>query len=94
VRRGWARSRLRRFAILHPQVEGVVQRCGRETVDVVLVDVAGNWERAVARSEDEAQAIARDLGVRLHDGWDDVRLARRMNALDVWSAPEGHRRAL
>jgi hypothetical protein len=94
VRRGWAPARLRRFAALHRQVEGVVQRCGRETVDFVLVDVRGDWERAVATSEDEVRAIARDLGVRLNEGWNDPRLARRMNVRDVWSDPEGRRRAL
>jgi hypothetical protein len=94
VRHGWAPVRLRRFAALHPQVEGIVQRCGRATFDIVLLDVRGDWDRAVVGSEDEARAIGRDLGVRLHDGWNDGRLARRMNALDAWSAPEGRRRAL
>ena len=92
--RGWAPIRLRRFAMLHPQMEGVVQRCGRETVDLLLVDVRGNWERAVAASEEEARAMGRDLGIRLHDGWEDPRLARRMNGRDHWNAPGGQRRGL
>ncbi|MFL5766308.1 MAG: hypothetical protein ACJ758_00500 [Actinomycetota bacterium] len=94
MRRGWAPARLWKFAILHPEVEGVLQRCGRDTVDVLLVDVDGNWERAVVSSEEEARLMERDLGVQLHDGWDDPRLARRMNARDDWIAPEGTRRAL
>jgi hypothetical protein len=93
VRRGRASARLRRFATLHPQVEGIVQRCGRETFDVVLIDLRGAWDRAVAGSEDEARAIGRDLGIRLNEDW-DPRLTRRMNAGDAWSDPEGCRRAL
>jgi hypothetical protein len=94
VRRGWAPARLRTFAALRPQVEAVLQRCGRGTFDVVLVDVEGTWERTVVASEGEARDVARDLGVRLHDGWDDPRLARRMNAHDAWNTPGGTRRAL
>jgi hypothetical protein len=78
--------------MLHPQVEGVIQRCGRETVDLVLVDARGDWERTVAASEDEAMAMGMDLGIRLHEDWSDPRLARRMNASDHWNAPGGQRR--
>ena len=92
--RGWAPVRLRRFTMLHPQVEGVVQRCGRDTVDLLLVDARGNWERAVAASEEEARAMGRDLGIRLHEGWEDPRLARRMNGRDHWNAPGGQRGGL
>jgi hypothetical protein len=63
-------------------------------VDLLLVDVDGNWHRAVVATADEARAMGRDLGVRLHDGWDDTRLARRMNARDHWNAPDGQHRAL
>ena len=92
MRRGWAPARLRRFAMLHPQVEGVLQRCGRETVDLLLVDVDGDWRRAVVASEEDARLMGRDLGVRLHEGWNDPRLARRMDARDHWTAPEEPRR--
>jgi len=86
VKRGWAPARLRRFTMLHREVEGVVQRCGRETVDLLLVDLDGNWRRAVVASEEDARLMGRDLGVRLHEGWTDSRLARRMNARDHWNA--------
>ena len=36
----------------------------------------------------------RELGIRLHHGWDDPRMARRMQARDHWNTPEGQRRAL
>jgi hypothetical protein len=94
VRRVWAPGRLRRFTMLHPQVEGVLQRCGRETVDLLLVDLDGNWQRAVLSSEEDARLMGRDLGVRLHEGWDDLRLARRMNSRDHWNVPGGRRRSL
>jgi hypothetical protein len=32
--------------------------------------------------------------VRSQRGWDDPRMARRMNARDHWSTPDGQRRAL
>jgi hypothetical protein len=92
VRRGWAPARLRRFAMLRPQVEGVVQRCGRETVDLLLVDVDGDWRRTVVASVEDARLMGRDLGIRLHEGWNDPRLARRMNTRDHWNAPGGPRR--
>jgi hypothetical protein len=78
--------------MLHPQVEGVLQRCGRETVDLLLIDVDGDWRRAVVASEEDARLMGRDLGVRVHQGWDDPRLARRMDARDRWTAPGGPRR--
>ena len=93
MKRGWAPARLRRFAMLHAQVEGVLQRCGRETVDLVLVDVRGDWERTVAASEDEARAMGMYLGIRLTEGWSDPRLARRMNHQDSWATTHSRRRA-
>jgi hypothetical protein len=94
MRRGWAPRELRDFAKLHREVEAVVQRCGGETFDLLLIDVEGNWTRAVVPSEEEAEAISRDLGVDLRRGWDDPRLARRMNRRDHWGEPGGRRRAL
>ena len=92
MRRGWAPARLRRFAMLRPEVEGVIQRCGRETVDLLLVDVDGDWRRTVVASEEDARLMGRDLGVRLHEGWNDPRLARRKNAHDRWNPPGATRR--
>jgi hypothetical protein len=94
VSRGWAPRELRGFAKLRRGVEAVVQRCGRETFDLLLVDVEGNWTLTVVASEEEARAMCRDLGVRFHVGWDDPRLARRMNRRDHWGEPGGQRRAL
>jgi hypothetical protein len=79
--------------MLRPEVEAVLQRCGLDTYDLVLVDVEGNWTRWVFSSEEEAVAVARDLGVSLHRGWDE-RMARRMNRRDHWNVPGGQRRAL
>ena len=85
---------LRRFAILRPEVEAVLQRCGRDTFDLLLVDVQGNWTRGVFPSKEFAETVARDLGVPFHEGWDDPRMARRMNRRDHWNSPGGQRRAL
>lgn len=79
--------------MLHPEVEAVLQRCGLDTYDLVLVDVEGNWTRWVFPSEEEAAGVARDLGVPLHRGWDH-RMTRRMNRRDHWNVPGGQRRAL
>jgi hypothetical protein len=88
-----APSTLREFAKLRPEVEAVLQRVGRATWDLVLVDVEGNWVRDVFETEAEASAVCAELGIRLHRGWDDPRLARRMNGRDHWNAPGGQRRA-
>ena len=94
MRSGRASGRLREFAKLHREVEGIVQRCGRETFDLLLVDVEGNWTRDVVASAEEAAAAGRDLGIRLQHGWDDPRLARRMNRRDHWGRSGGQRRAV
>jgi diketogulonate reductase-like aldo/keto reductase len=83
-----------RFAMLHEDVEAVIQRCGLRTVDCLLIDVAGNWMRAVFPSKEAAEEACRDLEVRFHEGWDDIRLAQRMNRRDHWGEPGGQRRAL
>lgn len=85
---------LREFATLRPDVEAVLQRCGAATYDLILIDLEGDWTRAVFASQEEAEAAAADLGVPLHHGWDDDRLVRRMNKNDPWNEPGGHRRAL
>jgi hypothetical protein len=84
----------RRFAIVGEDVEAVIQRIGKDTFDCLLMDVDGNWTRAVFPSQDMAEEACRDLGVRFHHGWDDARLARRMNRRDHWGEPGGQRRAL
>jgi len=86
-------SELRRFVLGRPSVEAVLQRCGIETYDLLLIDMDGNWTRWVFTSDDAARAVADDLDVRLHEGWDD-RMARRMNRRDHWNQPGGQRRAL
>jgi hypothetical protein len=88
------RSHVYGFAKLHPEVEAVLQRVGRRTWDLLLIDVGGDWVRDVVESPEEAEAVCSRLGVRMHRGWDDPRMARRMNARDVWSTPGGRRRAL
>ena len=89
-----APTALREFVKLRPEVEAVLQHVGRQTWDLVLVDVEGNWVREVFESEAAAEAVCRDLGIRMHRGWSDPRMARRMRRRDHWNAPGGQRRAL
>jgi hypothetical protein len=86
-------SELRRFAQLRPDVEAVLQRCGLDTYDLLLIDLDGNWTRWVFPSDGLARAVAEDLEVPLHEGWDD-RMAKRMNKRDHWNEPGGQRRGL
>ena len=79
---------------LRPEVEAVIQHVGRETWDVLLVDVTGLWTREEYPSEDDARDACRRLGIRSHEGWDDPRMARRMNLRDHWGTADGQRRAL
>ena len=86
---------LRKFVQMHDEVEAVGQRIGEGMYDLLLIDVAGNWERTVLPSEEAARWMAEQLDVRFHEGWEeDPRLARRMNALDAWNTPGAKRRAL
>lgn len=90
-----APSALRKFVMLHPEVEAVLQRCGLATWDLVLVDVNGTWTRGVFPSDTVAEAVCADLGIRMHSGWEeDPRMTRRINALDAWSTRGAKRRAL
>jgi hypothetical protein len=89
-----APSELREFAKLHPEVEAVLQHVGLRTWDLVLVDVNGLWVRDEFESEETADAVCRELGLRLHRGWEDPRIVRRMNLRDHWNTPDGQRRAL
>jgi len=86
-------AELRRFVQLMPDVEAVLQRCGRDTYDLLLIDLNGNWTRWVFQAEEMAAWVAEDLGVKLHRGWDD-RMTRRMNKRDHWNEAGGQRRAL
>ncbi len=86
-------SELRKFVAYQPDVEALLQRCGLDTYDLLLIDFGGNWTRWVFPSEEEALAVAEDLGVPLHRVWDD-RLTRRMNKRDHWNEPGGQKRAL
>jgi hypothetical protein len=88
-------SELRRFVQLRPDVEAVLQRCGANTFDLVLIDLEGNWTRWVFPSGDVAEAVADDLEIPLHRGWEeDERMSRRLNRRDHWNEPGGQRRAL
>jgi hypothetical protein len=84
---------LAEFAKLHQEVEAVIQHVGRETWDLVLVDVTGLWVREEFPTAEAAEAVCERLGVRAHRGWDDPRIVRRMGARDHWATPDGQRRA-
>jgi hypothetical protein len=85
---------LREFVKLRPEVEGVVQHVGLRTWDLVLVDASGLWVRDEFESREAAEAACRELGIRMHDGWDDLRVNRRMGARNHWTTPDGQRRGL
>ena len=88
-----APSALREFVKLRPEVEAVLQHVGLRTWDLVLIDVTGLWVRDEFESEEAAEAACRELGIRLHRGWHDPRIVRRMGARDHWNTPDGQRRA-
>ena len=84
---------LREFVKLRPEVEGVIQHVGRETWDLLLVDVTGLWVRDEFASREDAELACTTLGIRAHQGWDEARIIARMNARDHWNTPDGQRRA-
>ncbi len=86
-------SELRKFAVLRPDVEAVLQRCGLDTFDLLLIDLDGNWTRWVFPSQEAAEAVAEQVEVPLHQGWDD-RMTKRLNKRDHWNGPGGQKRAL
>lgn len=94
VARAHVPADFRRFAMLGNDVEAVIQRCGLDTWDCVLIDVEGNWTRAVFPSAEAAREACRAVGIRFHDGWEDPRMAQRMGRRDHWGEPGGQRRAL
>jgi hypothetical protein len=85
---------LAEFVKLHRQVEAVIQHVGLQTWDLLLVDVTGLWDRDEFPTKEAAEAACRTLRIRVHQGWDEPRLVRRMNGRDHWSSPDGQRRAL
>jgi hypothetical protein len=86
-------TELRTFKLQRPDVEAVLQRCGLNTFDLLLIDAGGNWTRWVFTSEKSAEAVAGALELPLHRRWDD-RIVRRMNNRDHWNEAGGQRRAL
>jgi hypothetical protein len=86
-------NELRTFKLQRPDVEAVLQRCGLNTFDLLLIDVGGNWTRWVFPAEETAVAVADALDLPLHRTWDD-RMVKRMNKRDHWNEPGGQRRAL
>jgi hypothetical protein len=86
-------SDFRRFAMLNQDAEAVIQRCGLDAWDCLLIAVNGDWTRAVFPSKEVCEEVCRDLGVSSHDGW-DARMTQRMNRRDHWGEPGGQRRAL
>ncbi|HEX2049505.1 MAG TPA: hypothetical protein VHJ34_02600 [Actinomycetota bacterium] len=75
--------------------EAVVVRIGLNDAQLVLVAGDGRWERWVYHSVDDAEAVARDLGVPLHVGEYPEATRVRMNAyvrpaadFDVAAYPE------
>jgi hypothetical protein len=84
-----------RFAREHEGVEAIVQRIGRDTFDLLLVDKDGNWTRGVFQSEEQCKQTAQELGIEaVHADWDDEALAKRMTRRDHWNEPGGQKRAL
>ena len=83
-----------RFARKAKDVEGVLQRIGAGMYDLILIDAAGNWERAVLATDEAARSFCRSLDIPLHEGWDDPGLALRINSLDAWATAGAKRRAI
>jgi hypothetical protein len=94
VTRATVPNHLRQFVSMHPEVEAVLQHVGLRTWDLILIDVAGLWVREEFTDEAAAEAACRALGIRMHRGWDDPRIVRRMARRDHWNTPDGQRRGL
>ncbi|HEX6263549.1 MAG TPA: hypothetical protein VF097_11955 [Actinomycetota bacterium] len=88
------RSEFRRFAMVANDPEAVIQRIGRDTWDCLVMDVGGTWTREVFPSQEAAEEACRALEIRYQLGWEDQRLAQRMNRRDHWGEPGGQRRAV
>jgi hypothetical protein len=89
-----APSHLRDFVKIRPEVEAVLQHVGLRTWDLVLVDVDGTWVREEFPDEAAAEAACRELGIRMHRGWSEPRIGRRLSRRDHWNTLGGQRRAL
>ena len=87
-------GRLRDFVKLRPEVEAVLQHVGRDTWDLLLLSVDGTWVRDEFPSPEAAEAVCGTLGIRIHRGWGDARIGRRLSGRDQWGTPGGQRRAL
>ena len=59
-------AELRTFVLLRPDVEAVLQRCGLDTYDLLLIDLDGNWTRWVFPSEEAAAAPTTTRSPRPH----------------------------
>lgn len=88
------RPEFRHFAMVADDPEALIQRIGRDTWDCVLIDVSGTWVREVFPSQEAAEEACRELGLRYRVGWEDQRLAQRMNRRDHWVEPGGQHRAI
>ena len=84
---------LRRFASAGRALDAVVQRVGRDTFELILIDEKGDWTPAVFGSEDEARAAAEALGATVYQGWTED-LSKRVGGRNAWASPDGKRRAL
>ena len=78
---------------MHSDVEAVLQRCGVDTFDLILIDPDGNWTRWVFPSQEAAEVVADRLEIPVHHEWDE-RMVKRMNKRDHWNEAGGQRRAL
>jgi hypothetical protein len=68
------------FVAQREGAEAVVVRIGLNDTQLVLVDGAGAWDRWVYHSEEEANEVARALGIEVHQGHYPEALRVRMNA--------------
>ena len=60
-------------------IEAVVIRIGMNDAQLVLVDADGRWQRWVYHSENEAKAVADELGTPVHVGEYPEELRVRIN---------------
>lgn len=65
------------FTQSRPGTEGVAQRIGARSAQLILVAPSGEWLREVLGSLDEAHQLCERLGVAHHDQWPDE-LRRKM----------------
>ena len=90
---GSASRDAKRFAEVHGPLDAVLQRVGRRTFELILIDSRGEWIPTVFDSEEVARAAAGELGATLHEGWSED-LAHRVGGRDAWASVDARRRAL